>query len=310
MRSRFTRLLRSELALRIVARLAFVTQIAARKNDAAEYVVGELDTTHVESFLDAKQTPVDECRKGIACRADGGKRLLHALLGETFAIARFGEELIFDDATNAGRLIGQRALVEFREDRVTRSGQQSRRDFGIAARNAHQVELAADKTQQRRLDLGVDEFRAARDETHDRFGNFLRYEPTARLQHRTQRLRSVHAREPHPILRDRRHDAFHAFQMSEVVLAQRDQDAIVRTREVEIFGRLVIVLDPRFECGRRAILDEIGKVLEKSLRAQPAGIVGLCEREDLLELIEDQQRQQRVAFLIAQQIAAMVQEFP
>ncbi len=42
----------------------------------------------------------------------------------------------------------------------------------------------------------------------------------------------------------------------------------------------------------------------------PAGVVGLAEGEDFLELVEDQQRHQRVAVGVAQQIAAMVQEFP
>ena len=45
-------------------------------------------------------------------------------------------------------------------------------------------------------------------------------------------------------------------------------------------------------------------------RTQPAAVVGLRQREDLLELVEDQQRQQRAPARVAQQVAAVVQELP
>ena len=70
------------------------------------------------------------------------------------------------------------------------------------------------------------------------------------------------------------------------------------------------MLEASLERRRRAVLDEVGEVLEELLRAQPAGVIRLRQREDLLELVEDQQRQQRAAARIAQQVAAVVQEFP
>ena len=49
---------------------------------------------------------------------------------------------------------------------------------------------------------------------------------------------------------------------------------------------------------------------EELLGAQAPGVVGLRQREDLLELVEDQQRQHGAAARIAQQVAAVVQELP
>ena len=67
--------------------------------------------------------------------AGGGKRLEHALLGQAFAIAGLGQQLVLDDAAHALRLVGQRALVEFAEDRVARAGQQVGGDLRAALRH-------------------------------------------------------------------------------------------------------------------------------------------------------------------------------
>ena len=166
------------------------------------------------------------------------------------------------------------------------------------------------RREQRGLDLGVGELGAAGDEAHDRRGDFLGDELAAGLQHRGQRLRAGHAREPHPVLRDRRHLALEALEVREVVLAQRDQDAVVAAREVEVLGRRVVALDARLERLRRAVLDEVGEVLEELRGALAAEVVALREREDLLELVEDQQRDERLAGRVAQHVVAVVQEFP
>src|SRR6185312_2665698 len=63
-------------------------------------------------------------------------------------------------AANAGRLVGKRALVELGEDRVVRTGEQIRRNLVSSLRDARVVELAADERQERRLDLGIAQFRA------------------------------------------------------------------------------------------------------------------------------------------------------
>ena len=51
--------------------------------------------------------------------------------------------------------------------------------------------------------------------------------------------------------------------MREIVLAQRDQDAVVAAREVEALGGRLVLVDPRFERLRRPVLDEVGEVLDE-----------------------------------------------
>jgi hypothetical protein len=80
----------------------------------------------------------------------------------------------------------------------------------------------------------------------------------------------------------------------QVVLAQRDQDAVVAAREVEALGQRVVLLELRLERLGRAVLDQVGQIGDETRRACAAEVIALREREDLLELIEDQQRDQRV----------------
>ena len=70
------------------------------------------------------------------------------------------------------------------------------------------------------------------------------------------------------------------------------------------------LLHPRFERLGRAVLDEVGEVLEELRGALAAEVVALREREDLLELVEDQQRNERLARRVAQHVVAMVEELP
>ena len=270
----------------------------------------QLDAAHVEAFLDAQQPAVDELRQRIGLGACRGQRLGHALLGQALAIAGLGEQFVLDDAPHAGRLVSQRALVELRQDRVARAGQQVRRNLRLALRLPHRVEFAADQAQQRRLDFGVRQFRTARHEAHDRFGHFLRDELAAGLDDRAQGLLAGHAGEPHAVLRDRGHGALHAFEVREVVLAQRDQDAVVGAREIEIVGVGFVFLEAALEVGGRTVLDQVRQLIQEALRALPARVVGLRQREDLLELVENQQRQQRLFVRVAQQVAPVMQELP
>ena len=133
----------------------------------------ELDAAHVQPLLDAQQAPVDQRGQRIGRRTGGGEGLLHTLLGQAFAMAGLGEQVVLDELAHAGGLIGQRALVELGEDVVARACQQVRGNFGATLRDARVVELAADERQQRGFDFGIDEFRAAGDEADDRTGDFL-----------------------------------------------------------------------------------------------------------------------------------------
>ena len=98
--------------------------------------------------------------------------------------------------------------------------------------------------------------------------------------------------------------------MREIVLAQRNQHAIIAAREIEALGRSIVLLDLRFELLRRPVLDEIGEVLDELCGALATEVVALRQREDLLELVEDQQRRQRPALRVMQHVVAMMQELP
>src|SRR6185503_20316705 len=65
-----------------------------------------------------------------------------------------------------------------------------------------------------------------------------------------------------------------------------------------------------FERLGRAVLDQVGEVLQKLRGALAAEIVALRQREDFLELVEYQQRDQRPARRVAQHVVTVVQEFP
>ena len=145
----------SELALRLVARLALVPQRPVRAHNAAQHVVRELDAPHVEALLDAQQPPVDERRERVGSSTCLGERLADALLGNAFAKAGFREQLVLDEAPHPLRLVGERAFVELGEDRVVRPGEQIGRDLGATLCDSRVVELPADEAQQRRLDFGV-----------------------------------------------------------------------------------------------------------------------------------------------------------
>src|ERR1043165_2044092 len=98
--------------------------------------------------------------------------------------------------------------------------------------------------------------------------------------------------------------------MRQIILAQRNQQPVVGAAEVEAFECRLVLLQLLLDGARRAILDEIGELLEERRRA-PAREVGvLPEREDFLELIEDDERNQRASLGIGQRFSAVMQEFP
>jgi hypothetical protein len=192
-RGNFARALRGKLAFGFVLRFAFQPHVAVCADDTGQYVMRQLHSAHVEPLLDAQQPPVDERGQRIGRRAGGRQAFLHALLGQAFAMAGLGEQVVFDELTHTGGLVRQCAFVEFAEYVVARAGQQVGGNLRPALRDARVVELAADEAQQRGLDLGIGEFRAAGDETDDGAGHFLGHQLAARLQHGAQRLRAVHA---------------------------------------------------------------------------------------------------------------------
>ena len=98
--------------------------------------------------------------------------------------------------------------------------------------------------------------------------------------------------------------------MREVVLAERDQHAVVAAGEVEALGDRFVLLHPRLERSGRTVLDEVGQVLHEFRGAAAAGVVPLRQRENLLELVEDEQRHHGLAAGVMQDVPAVVEEFP
>ena len=300
----------SEQPLSGVARFALPAQVAARLDDAAEHVVRELHAAHVQPLLDAQQAAVHQHRERVGCGTRSPETREHALLGDVLAESRRGEQFVLDDPPHHRRLVGEGALVEIAEDACMRSLEQVQGDLAPPLGQACVIELPADQAEQRGLDLGIGDFRAAGDEADDGGGDIPGHQPLPRLQHGSERLPARHGREPQPVLGDARHRALQALEGCEIILAQCDEHAIVAAREVEAFGRRVVGLEPFLERPRRAILDEIGEVLHEAGRAGAAEIVALREGEDFLELIEDEQRNQRGAGLVPQHVVAMVEELP
>ena len=58
--------------------------------------------------------------------------------------------------------------------------------------------------------------------------------------------------------------------MRQVVLAQCDQDAVVGARKIEVVGRGLVLVEAALERERRAVLDEIGELLDE-IPAHAAG---------------------------------------
>ena len=75
--------------------------------------------------------------------------------------------------------------------------------------------------------------------------------------------------------------------MCQIILAQRNQDAVIGARKIEALGNAVIRINLGFQRFRWAILNEISQVFDELSGAFAARIIGLRERKNLFELIED-----------------------
>ncbi len=292
------------------ARLAFAPQVAAGLDDAAQHIVGEFHAAYVQALLDAQQTAIHEYGQGARRRAHGVEAADQTFLRDVLAKSGAGQKIIFDDLAHGRRLIGERALVETREDAGVRAGQQVQGYLIAALRDARIVELPANQAEQRRFDLGVRELGAARHEAHDGRRHLVGHQPLAGLHHGRQRLFPGHRRQAQAILRDAGHGFLQALERRQIILAQRDEHAVVAAREIELLGSGFIQVELGLDGLGRPVLDQIGEFLDEAGRAGTAEFIGLGQGEDLLELIEDQQRGEGGAGLIAQHVVAMVQEFP
>src|SRR6185437_11488735 len=79
---------------------------------------------------------------------------------------------------------------------------------------------------------------------------------------------------------------------------------------IEALRCRLIPLDLRLESLGRAVLDQVGELFDETRGPRPSEIITLGEREQLFELIENEQWNDRCAGGIAQHIFAVMQEFP
>ena len=293
-----------------LARLALLALVAAVLDDAAQHVVGEFHPARVETLLDAQQPAVHEQGHGARQSAGGRKAADQTFLGHVLAEARSGQQLILDDAADGGGLVLERPLIKVAEDRGVRAGQQVEGNLGAILGDARVVQLAADQAQQRGLDLGIGQFGAAGHEPHDGGGHFFGHQSLAGPHDRGHRLDAGHRRQPQAVLGDARHRALEAFERRQIVLTQRDQHAIVAAGEIEALGHLVVGFQLGLDRLGRAVFNQIGQVGDEGRGAGSAEVIALRQREDLLELIEDQQRDQSLAGFVAQHVVAVMQELP
>lgn len=98
--------------------------------------------------------------------------------------------------------------------------------------------------------------------------------------------------------------------MRQIIFTQRNEDPIIGPREIEVFDHRIVTIQLRLEGLGSAILDEIGQVFPELRRTLAAKIVALRQCENLLELIEDDQRRERAARGVAQQVATVVEKLP
>ena len=169
-----------------------------------------------------------------------------------------------------------------------RARQKIKRDLAAPLCDAGVIQLAADEAQERGFHLGVGDLGAAGDETHDGGCNLLGDQALTGAHDRGQRLLSGHRSEPQTVLRDARHRGLQAFNRGEIVLAQGNQHAIVAACEIEALGGRLVFLELGLELLRRTVFDKVRKIRDEARRACAPEVVALREREDFLELIEDQ----------------------
>jgi len=128
--------------------------------------------------------------------------------------------------------------------------------------------------------------------------------------HRLERLRARHRRQPYTVLQQAGHQLPPTVEWGQIVLAQRDQHPVVAASEVETLRGAVVLIETRLQRLRRAVLHQIPEFLDELGRALSTEVIDLREGEKLLELIEDEQRENPGTHSIVQHIVAVVQKLP
>ena len=285
-----------------------LARVAGVAHDLGEHVVRQLHALDAGAVLKAEEPAGDE-------RVDERRRDLGELergfKGEIVAKAGFREQVILDERAHARWEIVYAALVEIGEDLAAVAGDEVDGDLRLAERAAALVELAADDGQQGGLDveLGQPLNRAAArpgDKFDDLARHLLGHELRAGLDDGLERLGAGHAREPHAVRHHRRHDRFKAFEFRQEILAQGDDHAVIGAAEIERLQFIGRALKARDQLFGGPVFDQFCELAHECDRAVAAGARGGPQREEFLELVEDEHGNDRAPTGVDQPVIAMV----
>ena len=113
------------------------------------------------------------------------------------------------------------------------------------------------------------------------------------LAHDLERRCAVHASQPHPVQRERRHTHAEGLEIGQEILTDTQQNLVMMTVEMERCGIIRVRVNPLFQRGGRAAFRNIAQLLDEEVRSLRSNGIQPAERENLLELIEHEQRLDR-----------------
>ncbi len=286
-----------------------VSRVAALAHDRGEHVVGQLEAFLPAAFVDANQSASDQL---VDVGFGEAGQLQGVVDGDAVAVAGHRQQAILDEDARRFPEAAQTALVEVVQDRRRVLGQQVGRDARQAAVDSPAVELGTHQTEQRRLDGDLFDrpVRLTRDEADDAGGHLLVEQAPSRAQDRLHGAGSPEPLEPHAIVGGRGNLQAQAFQVGEEILAQAQND-LAELPVVDVARRFRrSLVEPALERGRRPALDEIAQLIEEVLAPGAQRGAFRAEREDLLELVEDQNRHDDAVVLAPQLRVAAIKVLP
>ncbi len=289
-------------------------RVAGAFCDADEDIVCELEAADIPALFDREQAAVDEIEKhpiGVGARdpgsLEGGARSVE---GHTLAVAFLAEQRLLDKSTQRGRVFGEAVVVESFENAVGFAIELIGVDDRLIVFDPRFVQLGANEREQRGdgLDLLDREVRRrASDKADDGRAGLLgddRRLPLIRRaigpmtpqaawhEHGVERLRAGERAELDAIIHERRHVPPPALESVEKIVAQRQQHAAWRLAVDEALGQRVVFFEALAHRVRDTILDDGGQRIAKGARGFQ---VVVAEREDFLELVEDEHEAQVAA---------------
>src|SRR5262245_51168979 len=146
------------------------------------------------------------------------------------------------------------------------------------------------------------------DQAHDSARHLLADDAAAGLDHRLERLPTLQPRQPEAVATERGSAGAEHLQRRQKILAHRDHDTVIVAVEDVTRDLAWRTFEARLDGGRRPVLHQVGELAEKDLA------IGLAliepEREELLELVEHDHRDDGLAAAVDQRELAAVEVFP